>query len=281
MPARRGALGANVAIPAPSRRSGPGSRPAELGGDVAVRVVARDEPDYPAALRAIPSPPASLWWRGELPPESAVAVVGTRRPTSFGRRAAVAVARSAVEAGFAVVSGLAAGIDAAAHRAALDAGGRTFAVLGSGVDVPTPVENRRLAEEIVGHGGGLLAEVPPGVGRTARALVARDRIQSGLSLAVVVCQSEVGGGAMHTARFALAQGRLLVVVRPPDDDAGLAAFTGNLALCAPEGCDPAALAATGQMAVLVAARRPVADLVLTGRGELAGLWATLERRHPK
>ena len=215
--------------------------------------------------------------RGALPPVGAVAIVGTRHPKRFGRSVAHAAACSAVAAGLAVISGLAAGIDTVAHESALAAGGRTWAVLGSGVDVPTPVSNAVLAEEIVASGGGLLAEVPPGTPVGRRHLVARDRIQSGLSLAVVICQCEISSGAMHTARFAAIQGRLLVVVRPRGPGRAVTACTGNVALADPNGCDPALLSATGKTAELIRARRPMADVVIDSRDELAEL---LERLQP-
>ena len=166
---------------------------------------------YPDRLASIDSAPKVLWLLGSPPPERAVAIVGTRRPTAFGLWWAGLVAEAAVRAGFGVVSGLAPGVDTVAHRAALAAGGRTWAVLGSGVDVPTPPANAGLAREIATSGGGLLAEVPPGTPGSTRRRVARDRIQSGLSCAVVVCQCETSSGTMHTARFAVLQGRVLAV----------------------------------------------------------------------
>ncbi len=213
--------------------------------------------------------------RGVLPPVAAVAIVGTRHPTPFGRSVADAAASSAVAAGLAVVSGLAAGVDTVAHESALAAGGLTCAVLGSGVDVPTPVENAALAERIVASAGCLVAEVPPGSAVRPRQLVARDRIQSGLSLAVVICQCETSSGAMHTARFAVVQDRLLVVVRPRGREEALAACSGNVALADPNGCDPGVLSATGRTAELIRARRPVADLVIDDREQLAELFERL------
>ncbi len=242
---------------------------------VPAEVVGIDEPEFPAGLRSIPSPPKKLWVRGALPPLAAVAIVGTRHPTSFGRSVAAAAASSAAAAGYAVISGLAAGIDTIAHECALAAGGLTWAVLGSGVDVPTPSTNAALVSEIVASGGGLIAEVPPGTPVTNRQLVARDRIQSGLSLVVVVCQCEVSSGAMHTARFAAIQGRLLVVAWPKGPESGLTASSGNLALADPGGCDPAVLSARGRVAELVRARRPMADVVFDDPAELAELWSRL------
>jgi DNA processing protein len=186
-----------------------------------------------------------------------------------------AAARRAVAAGLAVISGLAAGIDTVAHESTLAAGGSTWAVLGSGVDVPTPISNVALAEEIVASGGGLIAEVPPGTPVGPRQLVARDRIQSGLALAVVICQCEISSGTMHTARFALVQGRLLVVVRPRGPDRAVSACSGNVVLVDPDGCDPALLSATGKTAELIRARRPMADVVIDDPEELAELFERL------
>jgi DNA processing protein len=185
---------------------------------------------------------------------------------------AAAAARSAVAAGFAVISGLAAGIDTVAHESALAAGGLTWAVLGSGVDVPTPSANVKLASRIVESGGGLIAEVPPETPVSTRQLVARDRIQSGLSLAVVICQCEIASGAMHTARYSVVQGRLLVVARPTGPERALPECAGNLALADLGGCDPALLSATGQVAALVRARRPTADVVFEYPDELSEVW---------
>ena len=213
---------------------------------------------------------------GALPPVPAVAIVGTRHPTRFGRRVADVAARAAAAAGLAVISGLSAGIDTIALKSALAAGGRTWAVLGSGVDVPTPISNLGLAADIVASGGGLLAEVPPGTGVTRCQLVARDRIQSGLSLAVVLCQCEISSGAMHTARFAAIHGRFLAVARPQGADAAVASSTGNLVLCDPNGCDPAFVSATGAEAELIRGRRPMAEVVFCDGDELDRLFGRLQ-----
>jgi DNA processing protein len=241
--------------------------PAELIGIGAV--------GYPARLASIPSPPKTLWVRGTVPPVRAVAIVGTRTPTPFGRRVAAVAATGAIRAGLAVVSGLAAGIDTVVHESALEAGGPSWAVLGSGVDIPTPASNTALAEAILERGGGLIAEVPAGTPVTRGQLVARDRIQSGLSLAVVVCQCETTSAMMHTARFALLQKRLLVIVRPRGDQGALASNGGTLALSDPNGCDPELLSATGEEAKLIRRRRPVADLVVEDLDELGLLWDQL------
>ena len=234
---------------------------------------------YPAALAALRRPPAQLWIRGQDPPLRAVAVVGTRAPDAAGRELAARIATALVADGYAVISGLAPGVDCAAHRAALDAGGRTWAVVGCGVDQAASPEDPRLVEEILDSGGGILAEVEPGTPTSGRALVARDRIQSGLSRATVVVQTDMASGTMHTARFALEQGRPLAVVAPPDTLAARRArvWAGNAALAAEEGCDPSVLHARGATARLVAARRPVADAVLPCDGDLGPLRDLLGR----
>ena len=230
---------------------------------------------YPLRLASIASPPRRIWVSGTVPPPAAVAIVGTRWPTVSGRAVARAAAAGALAAGMAVISGLAAGIDTVAHETVLEKGGRTWAVIGSGVDRPTPVNNRGLAGEIVASGGGLIAEVPPGTPVSRPQLVARDRIQSALALAVVVCQCETSSGAMHTARFAVLQERILAVARPSGDEAAQRPWSGNLVLSDPGGCDPALVRANGGAAELIGSRRPMADVVFESPEELSGLWESL------
>jgi DNA processing protein len=143
--------------------------------------------------------------------EAAVAIVGTRRATAYGRQAAERVAADLAAAGVTVISGLARGIDAVAHRAALEAGGRTVAVLGSGPDVIYPAEHRRLADEIIAH-GAIVSELAPGSKPDAQNFPARNRIISGLSLGVVVVEAPTRSGALITASFAGDQGREVFVI---------------------------------------------------------------------
>lgn len=244
-----------------------------------VSVVGFFDAEYPAALRAIPDPPPLLWMQGHLSARDAVAVVGTRKPTDWSVRTARLVAESAVTRGCAVVSGLALGTDSVAHEACLDAGGTTIAVLGSGVDKPSPAANRELAGRIVEAGGCLLAEVPPGTKTSPRLLVARDRLQSGLSLATFVVQSGIPGGTLHTARFTVEQDRLLVVALPkrsttPVD--GADPYAGNVALADSSGCNPSVLRADGSLSTKIAARRPVADLVVSKEEDLTAAWERID-----
>jgi DNA processing protein len=165
---------------------------------------------YPARLLAIDDPPPVLYVRGELraDDEQAVALVGTRRATPYGRDVAHQLASGLAAAGVTVVSGLALGIDTVAHRAALDAGGRTVAVLGSGVDVIYPPQNRELAARIVAEErGAILSDYALGTGPEAANFPPRNRIISGLVRGVVIVEADLKSGAMITARFALEQGR--------------------------------------------------------------------------
>lgn len=163
---------------------------------------------YPQRLKALETAPPVLYLRGELLTEDdwAVAVVGTRKVSAYGRQVAREVAALLAEHGITVVSGLARGVDAIAHRAALQAGGRTLAVLGSGVDRIYPPEHRNLAADIVRQ-GALLSDYPPGTRAEARNFPPRNRIIAGLSIATVVVEAGRKSGALITAAFAAEQGR--------------------------------------------------------------------------
>lgn len=187
-----------------------------------LRVVRLGEPDYPPLLAASPDPPEVLYVRGRLEAAEGLAIVGSRRPTPYGRRMARRLALAAAgtpTAGgrLSVVSGLARGIDSEAHRAALEAGGLTCAVLGSGLDRVYPPENERLAEELVEAGGCLLSELPPGAPPLPGHFPRRDRIIAGLAWAAVVVEGREGSGALITARCALEAGREVLAVPGPAD----------------------------------------------------------------
>jgi DNA processing protein len=167
-----------------------------------------EDDEYPAALRTIPDPPPVLFARGEIEArdEVAVAIVGTRHATEYGRGLAHNFARDLAARGVTVVSGLARGIDTAAHRGALEAGGRTFAVCGCGLDVAYPSENKKLMEEIAGNGAAF-SEFAPTVHPEAWHFPARNRIISGLSAGTIVVEAAERSGALITADFALEQSR--------------------------------------------------------------------------
>jgi len=180
--------------------------------------------DYPEALRKIADPPPVLYVRGEAANlrTTCFSVVGTRKASQRGLQAASALGQALAQNGVCVVSGLALGIDAAAHTGALAANGRTVAVLAHGLDTIYPSANRNLGLRIADCGGTLVSEHPPGIAPRPCEFVRRNRIQSGLSLGSVIVESGEEGGAIHQARFTHDQKRLLAVVLPergrPHDD---------------------------------------------------------------
>jgi DNA processing protein len=173
-----------------------------------VQVLTWDDEDYPRNLRAIAQPPPVLYLKGALTPadEWAVAVVGTRHGTPYGREAARELASGLAANGVTVVSGLARGVDFIAHKAALDAGGRTLAVLGSGVDNIYPPEHAPLAEAIA-RSGAVLSDYALGTPPDSVNFPPRNRIISGLSKGVLVIEAGEGSGALITSDFAAEQGR--------------------------------------------------------------------------
>jgi len=178
-----------------------------------VQLLTLGDADYPHSLRDIADPPPVLYLKGELRSgdDLAVAIVGTRRPTIYGRQAAELFARGLAQNGVVVVSGLAKGVDTFAHRATLDSGGRTLAVLGSGIDIIYPSENRKLATEIIER-GALISEFPLGTQPDGVNFPRRNRIIAGLSLACLVVEAGETSGALITAEFALEQGREVFAV---------------------------------------------------------------------
>jgi DNA processing protein len=176
-------------------------------------LIAIDDPGYPRLLRGIPNAPPLIYVRGSLcaADEWGVAVVGTRTPTSYGREATHRLASDLAHSGATVISGLALGIDTVAHSAALEAGGRTIAVLGSGVDQAYPTRNRALAERIVEQ-GALVSDLPLGTPPTAANFPPRNRLISGLSRGTLVVEAGERSGALITVEFALEQGREVLAV---------------------------------------------------------------------
>lgn len=173
-----------------------------------IAIVTREDDDFPRLLREIHDPPPLLFLRGGLAPADnlAIGIVGARHATHYGLAQAERLAASLARAGFTIVSGLARGIDAAAHRGALAAGGRTIAVLGSGLLNIYPPEHVELAEQIAGQ-GALLTEAPPRAAPTSGAFPQRNRLISGMCLGIVVVEASTTSGALITARLAGEQGR--------------------------------------------------------------------------
>jgi DNA processing protein len=175
---------------------------------VGARVLTWEAPDYPRLLREIAAPPPVLYVKGDITEQDAwaVAVVGTRRASDYGREITRRLAGDLARNGITVVSGLARGIDGEAHRAALKAGGRTIAVLGCGIDRIYPPEYRKLAQEIVGQ-GALVSDYPLGTEPEGKNFPPRNRIISGLSLGVLIVEAGERSGALITADYAAEQGR--------------------------------------------------------------------------
>ena len=181
------------------------------GGEVLIL----DDGAYPALLKEIPDPPVTLYVRGawaECLEAPCVGVVGSRRASTYGQNVALMLGRDLAARGVTVVSGLARGIDAAAHRGALEAGGRTVAVLGTGIDEVYPRDHRKLAAEILGRGGALVSQFPLATPPVAENFPYRNRIISGLSLGVVVVEASEKSGSLITARLAMEQNREVYAV---------------------------------------------------------------------
>jgi len=178
-----------------------------------IRLVLQSDAEYPPLLREIAQPPFGLYIRGTIPDRKiSIAVVGTRKATSEGKHTAREFGRSLSDAGVLVVSGLAFGIDAAAHEGALDANAPTVAVIASGLHAPYPRSHERLAEKIAASGGAVVSEYPFGEPARPFRFLERNRIVSGLATGAVIIEAPDGSGALNTARHAFEENRDLFVV---------------------------------------------------------------------
>ncbi|MFH0805008.1 MAG: DNA-processing protein DprA [Patescibacteria group bacterium] len=179
-----------------------------------IRTVTWAEADYPALLKEIYGPPPVLYYQGTLPPSwgESLAVVGTRRTSTYGRQVTPTLVQELARAGLLVVSGLALGIDSLAHQAALDVGGTTAAVMACGLDLVYPRSNATLADRITGHGGCLLSEYPPGAEPLKQRFPARNRIIAGLTRGVLVIEGAADSGSLITARCAADENREVFAV---------------------------------------------------------------------
>ena len=178
-----------------------------------ISYITMEEPGYPGRLKNIFDPPPGIFYRGKLPDldRPAVALVGSRRPTVYGLAVAENLGQQMAQAGVTVISGMARGIDTAAHRGAIQKNGPTVAVLGCGVDVVYPRENKQIMEQIISC-GAVISEFPPGMSPNAWHFPVRNRVISGLVMAVVVVEAAERSGALITADMALEQGRDVLAV---------------------------------------------------------------------
>lgn len=192
--------------------------------EAGISVIQRDDDAYPARLATITNPPDVLFVRGEIPDGPVVAMVGTRRATAYGLRLAEAFGCAVGAAGYVVASGLAKGIDGAAHRGLVAAGGRGVAVLGSGIDVWYPRVNARLGEQVLAS-GAVVSEYPPGTRPAPWRFPPRNRIIAGMSEVVLVVEAGMPGGAMITARLAC------------DEHRDVFAVPGDIGRTASVGCN--------------------------------------------
>jgi len=186
-----------------------------------VKIIGRGDSGYPPRLAEISDWPPIIFVKGDEQAllRTCIAVVGTRQASEAGARIAKTISAFLAARDIVVVSGLAIGIDSAAHEGALAAHGQTVAVLAHGLDTVSPARNKDLARRLLDHGGALISEHPPGFPARPPEFVRRNRLQSGLSLGSVIVESDVVGGAMHQATFTRRQRRRLFVVLASTDDA--------------------------------------------------------------
>ena len=182
-----------------------------------IKIVTRIDGEFPKLLSQISDPPIALFIKGKLPHESLpwIGVVGTRKPTSYGRQITEKLTQELALSGLGIVSGMARGVDGIAHSSCLVVGGQTIAVLGCGVDIVYPQEHKSLYTEIIEKGGAVISEVPPGHTVLKGLFPSRNRIISGLSLGVLVTEGAQDSGSLITARYAAEQGREVFAVPGP------------------------------------------------------------------
>ncbi len=180
-----------------------------------MQVISLSDKLYPQALKSIYNAPNKLHVAGELPASPMVAIVGTRKPTAYGEMIAYKLAADLAHSGFCIVSGLAYGIDSIVHRATLEAGGKTVAVLGSGLENVYPVQHKPLAREIVRAGGAIVSEYPATMPPLKHHFPARNRIIAGMAQATIVPEADAKSGSLITAQLALDENRLVLAVPGP------------------------------------------------------------------
>jgi DNA processing protein len=231
-----------------------------------VKLLTYFDPKYPNGLRDLSDPPLLLWYRGVIPDNKSLAIVGTRNADEWGKKTTRVLAKICGENGFAVVSGLALGVDTEAHLGCLETSLPTIAILACDVRNPTPKSNLNLAEKIIEQGGCLVAEVPPGSETESFALVARNRLQAAWSQGLLVTQCGIPSGTLHTVRFAMEIGRPVVVLRPPTESKG-EQYAGNWNLTDEGRFDSKILGGTKKFQDRIHERKFGADVVINSKSE--------------
>jgi DNA processing protein len=194
-----------------------------------INFVSSDHSKFPKNLKDIHSAPKGLYYLGLLPTDitPALAIIGTRRPTPYGTKITLEFGEQLTRAGITIVSGLALGVDGLAHRACLKAKGKTIAVLGCGLDQIYPSTHRELAQQILQTGGGIISEYEAGTPALPQNFIARNRLVSGLADGVLITEAAAKSGTLHTANFALEQGKAVMVV-PGNITSPMSAGTNHL-----------------------------------------------------
>jgi len=194
-----------------------------------IKRISPQDQDYLRIVDTIAKPPKRLYFIGEVPEKRqiSVAIVGSRKPTAYGKEVTYKFAYELAKRGIIIVSGLALGVDSIAHRATLDAGGKTIAILANGVDIIYPASHKRLADDIINNGGAIISEYEPGTEARPYQFLERNRIVSGLADAVIITEAAIKSGTISTATHALEQGREVFVV-PGNITSPLSAGCNNL-----------------------------------------------------
>ena len=226
-----------------------------------VKILTYFDSSYPAGLRDLSDAPLLLWYRGIVPTNKSLAIVGTRNADDWGKSTTRLLAKMCGDFGFAVISGLALGIDTEAHLGCLESSAPTLGILACDVRFPTPKSNTKLAADILEKGGCLIAEVPPGSETESFALVARNRLQAAWSQGLIVTQCGIPSGTLHTVRFAMELGRKLIVLEPPINAQG-SQYEGNINLSQEFKFDSRILGGSNKFQKSVKTRTRAADVTI-------------------
>jgi DNA protecting protein DprA len=224
-----------------------------------VQTVGYFDSNYPPGLRDLRDAPIVLWYRGNIPTQKSIAIVGTRNADDWGKSTTRRISKVASSHGLAVISGLALGVDTEAHIGCIEGGSPTVAILACDVRRPSPKSNSAMADEIILNGGCLIAEVPLGTSTEGRNLVARNRLQAAWAQSLLVTQSGIPSGTLHTVRFALELSRKLLVLKPPPN-VHKSQYEGNIALTSEFGFDLNILGGTKEFKEKLTKMKKVTDL---------------------